>query len=130
MDYEFHVGDYVETVDGDIGYITSIEIDFTGAPYIDLCASIKNKIDIRCCEYHNFASEIPKYFRRIGRYDFIKKDKKIEKITLPLVTATIDGKETPIHCIKDYGYQINFNVKEFTDKINELVDTVNELREK
>ena len=27
MDYEFHVGDYVETVDGEIGYLTKIVID-------------------------------------------------------------------------------------------------------
>ena len=79
MDYEFHVGDYVETVYGDIGYITSIEMDFRGDPYIDLYTSMKNKIDIRCCEYHGFTSEIPKYFRRIGRYDFTKNDKKIER---------------------------------------------------
>ena len=115
MNYEFHVGDYVETVYGDIGYITSVEIDFTGAPYIDLCTSIKNKIDIRCCEYHNFASEIPKYFIRIGRYDFTKKDKKIEKIGLLLSSSDYNDTKAII---------------ELGTKINELIDAVNELMEK
>ena len=37
MDYEFHVGDYVETIDGEIGYLTKIVIDEDFINFYGVC---------------------------------------------------------------------------------------------
>ena len=71
MNYEFHVGDYVETINGCIGWVSNIKdngyiwvIDKNGAT----------------CTYH--MPEDTHYFTRIGAYCFTKKEKmKIEKLT-------------------------------------------------
>ena len=131
MDYEFHVGDYVETVDGETGYIIGI-CDCSSCKDRGFNEPIWRKSNsndtdyITCYEYLNGF----KGYKRIGKYNFTEKSKKITKLTSPFVTAVIDGKENSVCSIKTYGVQINFNVKEFTDKINELIDAVNELREK
>lgn len=107
MNYEFHVGDYVEDIDGRVGYISKIchcdkckergwfepHIVFSDGEedYISDC-------DIKC---------ISNIFTRIGAYDFTKEEKKkIESL--------------------DY----NAIYTNYIDKINELVDAVNELRDK
>lgn len=101
MKYKFHVGDYVETVDGFIGWVSYVDRN-----YITMKSNegiISGPWSIPKEQYH---------FNRIGQYDFTKKDEgKIE---------FIDGVDTtdPI----DSPFII--------DKINELVEAVNRLEEK
>lgn len=103
MKYEFHIGDYVETVGGFVGWICRISDD----GYI----WVANK-SVDSCEYY-----MPKqleYFNRIGQYDFTKKD-KIE----PLKKSWALADNT------DYY----LNSCEVIEKINELVEVVNQLKE-
>lgn len=106
MKYKFHVGDYVELKDGRYGYITEILCSTFRFHLIGLNPKLiimQYPLYDSYCLYSN-------NFNRIGQYDFTKKDEgKIE---------FIDGVDTtnPI----DSPFII--------DKINELVDAVNELR--
>ena len=108
MSYEFHVGDYVETYSGAVGYIISVEDDaFTWVNH----TPIRDGDDVYSnVEQRNFYSSVKDLFVRIGTYDFTKKEKKkIENITKP---------------------QWSMPVEDLIDKINELVDAVNKLMEK
>ena len=103
MKYEFHAGDYVETKDGQIGYISTFIHNFDGGNTIFV-----NYRDGRTQGYEFYKDELLRYFNRIGKYDFTKKDEgKIE---------FIDGVDTtnPI----DSPFII--------DKINKLIEAVNE----
>lgn len=124
MKYDFHVGDYVEDINGRIGYINLIchcahceEIGFY-EPYV-----IYNNGDGDYIPFYECEKGFPSY-RRIGKYDFTKKaeDKDESKIK-PLVTShvlkNIDGKE-----------ECYFDSCEVIEKINELVEAVNRLKEK
>ena len=111
MDYEFHVGDYVETIDGEIGYLTKIVIDEDFINFYGVFSYNKKSF-----EFHYYRELLPYSFRRIGKYDFTKHEvKKIEKLNYA---------ESYIN-----GYQV-ITGRKFIDKINELVDIVNELKEK
>ena len=108
MNYEFHVGDYVETVGGAVGYIISIEDDaFTWVNH----TPIRDGDDVYFnVEQRNFYSSVKDVFIRIGAYDFTKKEKKkIENLTKP---------------------QWSMPVEDLIDKIYELVDAVNKLTDK
>ena len=107
MNYEFHVGDYVETVDEWVGYIKSIHNLLHGVTglYVRFVDG-----DCHCFEVTN--ETISSNFLRIGAYDFTKKEKK--KIEM------IDGVD--IADPEDRGFII--------DKINELIDAVNKLMDK
>ena len=107
MNYEFHVGDYVETWSGAVGYIISIEDDaFTWVNH----TPIRDGDDVYFnVEQRNFYSSVKDLFVRIGAHDFTKKEKKIENLTKP---------------------QWSMPVEDLIDKINELVDAVNELMDK
>ena len=109
MNYEFHVGDYVETYSGAVGYIISIEDDaFTWVNH----TPIRDGDDVYFnVEQRNFYSSVRDLFARIGAYDFTKKEKKIEMID----GVDIDDPEDRCFII---------------DKINELVDAVNKLMDK
>ena len=73
MNYEFHVGDYVKTIGGFVGWISNIK----GNNYIVITDENNN-----ICGYYLPQDE--RYFVRIGAYDFTKKEKKkIENITKP-----------------------------------------------
>lgn len=107
MKYEFHAGDYVEAKDGQIGYVTIFIHSHDGENTIFI-----DYKDGRTLGYKFPEDEPHRFFNRIGQYDFTKKDEgKIE---------FIDGVDTtnPI----DSPFII--------DKINELIEAVNELREK
>ena len=81
MNYEFHVGDYVETIGGFVGWISNIKDN----NYIVITDENNNS-----CGYHLPQEE--KYFVRIGAYDFTKKEKKpIKKLNLQgyLSTQTV-----------------------------------------
>ena len=107
MNYEFHVGDYVETWSGAVGYIISVEDDaFTWVNH----TPIRDGDDVYFnVEQRNFYSSVKDLFVRIGAHDFTKKEKKIENLTKP---------------------QWSMPVEDLIDKINELVDSVNLLLDK
>lgn len=116
MNYEFHVGDYVKTRAGFIGYIDGIN---------DL---EDDNIAVRVC-YSDGASgyfrvndlNIRNNFLRIGAYDFTKKEKKnIEPIS-------DCNKHIFANAIKSDNQLVKMVSDEIFDKLNELVDTVNKL---
>ena len=108
MNYEFHVGDYVETYSGAVGYIISIEDDaFTWVNHTPIRDGDDAYFNV---EQRNFYSSVRDLFARVGAYDFTKKEKKkIENLTKP---------------------QWSMPVEDLIDKINELVDAVNLLLDK
>lgn len=109
MNYEFHVGDYVETRAGYIGYIDNISDLGNDNIAVRVCYSDGDSVNFRVNDLN-----VTNNFLRIGAYDFIKKEKKK---------------------IEQLGYNpfVDASLKQFSalkDKINELVDAVNELRDK
>lgn len=96
MNYEFHVGDYVETVSGAKGYIDQILSE--GPYYFRWVATGTYDVESYC-------SDLSKYVR-IGQYDFTK-PKEIERLPSSGWCSGVAG--------------------DLIDKINELVDAVNEL---
>ena len=103
MNYEFHVGDYVKTIGGFVGWISNIKDN----NYIVITDENNNS-----CGYR--LPQEDRYFVRIGAYDFTKKEKKkIEQLDY-IVTET--GTIYQLSALKN--------------KINELVDAVNLLLDK
>ena len=103
MNYEFHVGDYVKTIGGFVGWISNIKDN----NYIVITDENNNS-----CGYH--LPQEDRYFVRIGAYDFTKKEKKkIEQLDYIVPTT-------------DMIYQLSA----LQNKINELVDAVNKLTDK
>lgn len=100
MNYEFHVGDYVKTISGFVGWISNIKAN----NYIVITDENNN-----ICGY--YLPQDDRYFLRIGAYDFTKKEKKIEMID------GVDTNDPEDRCF-------------IIDKINELVDAVNLLLDK
>ena len=125
MDYEFHVGDYVETVDGEIGYLTKIVIDEDFINFYGVFSYNKKSF-----EFHYYRELLPYSFRRIGKHDFTKPEqpKEIKKLpdgygdgyVLYKGTTEVDGSV-------DNGW---VSIGVLSSKINDLVDAVNELRSK
>ena len=106
MNYEFHVGDYVETVGGAKGYICDANKDWWYCTNADDEYSFGYVYRI----VRLGRGEIHECYNRIGAYDFTKKEKKkIENLTKP---------------------QWSMPVEDLIDKINELVDSVNLLLDK
>lgn len=127
MNYEFHVGDYVKTRAGFIGYIDGIN---------DL---EDDNIAVRVC-YSDGASgyfrvndlNIRNNFLRIGAYDFTKKEKKkIEPLEKDLpIEMKVGDKVTTMKQYFDGNYNTIIYSSKMIDKINELVDAVNKLIDK
>ena len=121
MNYEFHVGDYVETIGGFVGWISDIKDN----NYI----VITDK-DNDSCGY--YLPQEDKCFARIGAYDFTKKEKKkIEPLAINKTMFQYTGDGTS-NTGSDYT-AVYDNTKfrdEMIDKINELVDAVNKLMDK
>ena len=104
MNYEFHVGDYVETRDGKVGYIYYFRPNVLVFKTPD---GGQYEISTDVLDWSGHPENV---FKRIGSYDFTKKEKKkIENITKP---------------------QWSMPVEDLIDKINELVDSVNLLLDK
>ena len=128
MKYNFHVGDYVETKTGTIGFVsntTYVEGEYPRwMPTKLSLTDIHNNLYSLDESYYIIDEDVEKRFNRIGKYDFAKKaeDKDESKIK-PLVTShvlkNIDGKE-----------ECYFDSCEVIEKINELVEAVNRLKEK
>ena len=130
MNYEFHVGDYVETWSGAVGYIISVEDDaFTWVNH----TPIRDGDDVYFnVEQRNFYSSVRDLFARVGAYDFTKKEKKkIEALTINKTMYQYTGDGTS-NGGADYT-AVYDNTKfqdKMIDKINELVDAVNKLMDK
>ena len=132
MNYEFHVGDYVETWSGVSGHISKFE-KWRHPDFIE--DSVWFVYTTKKGNSYYFESEVSqlKYeFRRIGAYDFTKKEKKkIEQLNKDLPVEMKVGDKVAI--MKQY-FDGNYNTiiysTKMIDKINELVDAVNKLMDK
>lgn len=107
MDYEFHVGDYVETKTGTIGYVSNVPESGLPLWQATKISDIDRREDMYDLSEAYCIIDEEKRFNRIGQYNFPKKDKKIEKLD-----------------------KFNDQIYPMVLKINELVDVVNEMREK
>ena len=126
MNYEFHVGDYIENSKGDVGWVISVTNENivwetnNGKTYV-MKVPILNRLQ------HPEA-----LFVRIGAYDFTKKEKrKIEALTINKTMHQYTGDGTS-NGGADYT-AVYDNTKfqdKMIDKINELVDAVNKLMDK
>lgn len=128
MNYEFHVGDYIENRKGDVGWVTSVTDE---------------KIVWETNNGRTYVMEVPTLnrvqypealFLRIGAYDFTKKEKKkIEPLEkdLPVEGRFKDKTVTIKQYLDDNDNYCTliYNGK-MIDKINELVDAVNKLMNK
>ena len=138
MNYEFHVGDYVETVDGWIGYVDYWKIYWSEVCHESalLLRGIAKKDGKELPMDFNFVcSDIPRHFNRIGKYtfgNFTKKEKKkIEALTINKTMYQYTGDGTS-NTGNDYTavYENTKFQDKMIDKINELVDAVNLLLDK
>lgn len=100
MKYEFHVGDYVETVEGKKGSLSRYQVLSNG--HIVFYVQYKDE-KIYPCDVRE--DKLRYRFVRIGQYDFTERG-KVKIKPLP----------------KEYN--------DLYSKINELVDAVNRLEEK
>lgn len=117
MKYEFHVGDYVETKDGRIGYITQVAFSNEAKRWCSM--RIMRRQNDFIISFEGYEDSISDKFNRIGQYDFTKKD-KIEPLKKSwTLTDDADGKG-----------EYYFDSREVIKKINELVEAVNRLEEK
>ena len=109
MNYEFHVGDYVETIGGFVGWISNIKDN----NYIVITDENNNS-----CGYH--LPQDDRYFVRIGAYDFTKKEKKkIARLSEDDSWLTFRNTN-----------KANVNLCYIIKRINELIDAVNFLLDK
>lgn len=118
MEYEFHVGDYVETSGGHEGYILKYDCFSDEFPAVWFF-KVYHKEYGHSTVYEVRENCFPAFFNRIGQYDFTKKDEGKIK---PLVKSWIlEG------TISNGEYY--FDSREVIKKINELVEAVNWLEE-
>ena len=104
MNYEFHVGDYVKTRAGFIGYIDNISDLENDNIAVHVCFSDGDTALFRVNDLN-----VTNNFLRIGTHDFTKKEKKnIKKLNLQ-------------------GY---LSAQTIASVVNELVDAVNNLMKK
>ena len=130
MNYEFHVGDYVETYSGAVGYIISVEDDaFTWVNHTPIRDGDNVYSNV---EQRNFYSSVKDLFVRIGAYDFTKKEKKkIEQLEKDLpIEMKVGDKVAVMKQYFDGNYNTIIYSTKMIDKINELVDAVNKLMDK
>ena len=130
MSYEFHVGDYVETYSGAVGYIISVEDDaFTWVNHTPIRDGDEVYSNV---EQRNFYSSVRDLFARIGTYDFTKKEKKkIEQLEKDLpIEMKVGDKVAIMKQYLDGNYNTIIYSTKMIDKINELVDVVNLLLDK
>lgn len=107
MRYEFHVGDYVKTIEGITGYVTRSDlIRVDGVPRLyDLQVTLPGFVHPITYSMHD--EGVSDFFVRIGQYEFTKVD-RIEPL--------------PDNNGPMYPNSLMWK------KINELVESVNELR--
>ena len=120
MNYEFHAGDYVETVGGAKGYICDANKDWWRCTNADDEYSVGYVYRI----VRLGRGGIHECYNRIGTYDFTKKEKKkIEPIS-------DCNKHIVANAIKSDSHLVRTVIDDIWNKINELVDAVNKLMDK
>ena len=134
MKYKFHVGDYVETKDRKVGYIKNIfpstELE---PPYINWVTNDGESFFYPIYSWTH-CYDVKNAFNRIGQYDFSKSEqpKEIERLPddLPARFELADGKMMTMKTYTDSKDFVEASYsRELINKINELVDAVNELSE-
>ena len=124
MNYEFHVGDYVETWSGVIGHISKFEKWRHPAFIEDSVWFVYTTEKGNSYYFESEVSQLKYEFRRIGAYDFTKKEKKkIEPIS-------DCNKHIVANAIKSDSQLVRTVIDDIWNKINELVDAVNKLIDK
>ena len=114
--YNIKVGDYVETWDGAIGYVSGLGPDFFcwyEAPY----NSRPNIHSMHMNDLKNYKN-IANKFKRIGLNDFGEKKSKL--VPINKIDTTWDTKSNVQKELIKYGYI----------KINELIDHINAIQER
>ena len=126
MNYEFHVGDYVETLDGKIGYIYYFRPNVLVFKTPD---GGQYEISTDVLDWSGHPENV---FKRIGVYDFTKKEKKkIEQLEKDLpIEMKVGDKVAVMKQYFDGNYNTIIYSTKMIDKINELVDAVNLLLDK
>lgn len=104
--YNIKVGDYVETLDGGIGYVTSISNERFDWLITKSCKS-ESAMSPGGLTYGCF-NEVEKYYARVGENDFTKKKNKFEPIS-------------------EYDWN---GIVTYADKINELISHINKIQER
>ena len=128
MNYEFHVGDYVETAGGAKGYICDANKDWWRCTNADDEYSVGYLYRI----VRLSGRGMDRCYKRIGTYDFTKTEKKkIEKLIInkTMFQYTGDGISNTGNDYTAVYDNTKFQDK-MIDKINEIVDAVNKLIEK
>ena len=114
MNYEFHVGNYVETLDGKIGYIYYFRPNVLVFKTPD---GGQYEISTDVLDWSGHPENV---FKRIGAYDFTKKEKKkIARLSEDDSWLTFRNTN-----------KANVNLCYIIKRINELVDAVNKLMDK
>lgn len=113
MKYEFHVGDYVETMEGKKGYLSRYQVFNDG--HIVFYVQYKDE-KIYPCDVRE--DGLRYRFVRIGQYNFTKSE-RLKKI------KQLEMKEDNIWNERSGGWLYLYQ-----NKINELVKAVNRLEEK
>ena len=120
MNYEFHVGDYVETWSGVSGHISKFEKWRHPAFIEDSVWFVYTTKKGNSYYFESEVSQLKYEFRRIGAYDFTKKEKKkIARLSEDDSWLTFRNTN-----------KANVNLCYIIKRINELVDAVNELMDK
>ena len=120
MNYEFHVGDYVETWSGVIGHISKFEKWRHPAFIEDSVWFVYTTEKGNSYYFESEVSQLKYEFRRIGAYDFTKKEKK-KIMRLSEDDSWLTFRNTN---------KANVNLLYIIKRINELVDAVNTLMDK
>ena len=118
MNYEFHVGDYIENSKGDVGWVTSVTDEKV------VWETNNGKTYVMEVPTLNRVQHPEALFVRIGAHDFTKKEKKkIEPIS-------DCNKHIFANAIKSDNQLVRTVSDDILNKINELVDAVNKLMDK
>lgn len=112
MKYDIKVGDYVETIDGIMGYVNRID-EHNIYWIVTNRNNLKDACDIGT-ETHTPINEIGFWSRRVGKYDFCTKETKKN------VIEPLEGRGTAY---------MNYSTAELYrvyNKVNEIIKLINE----
>ena len=94
---EVKVGDYVECLDGEIGYVTNVEcLKENEVKFEVKLLNYENNVLVNCNN-----SFVKIYFKRIGSHDFTVKENKIEPLK---IEPKYEEKECMVANIKSTDY--------------------------